>query len=425
MRLRELFSRIPKGPARNAFGLYLDAATSYLFPLITLPYLVRVLGPATFGSLAFCQSLVAYLGCLVEYGAALSGTRAAAAEADPKALSQLYGNVVLARMWLFLAAETLLLALVLAIPLVRELAGVLLPLSGILLAQALSPSWLYLGQERMAELARLNLLVNGAAVTAIFLFVRRQADLVLLAIILASGPLLGNVLALTRAARRWRLPWVPPRSSQAWQFLVEGFPLFLSTAATSLYTAANAFLLGLWATKEQVGFYSAAEKLVRAAQRALSPLATALIPHMVRTAGNSRNALFRQARGSLLGFLALGGTACLALELIAQPLIGWFLGPAFLPAVPALRLLLLILPMVAASGVLGFHLLLPLRRDRAFTATVAVAGALNVIGARVLTPAYGAVGMALAVVFSELWVGVAMLWVVRREGFSLFGGKRP
>lgn len=407
-----------RGFVSNTAGLYVETLTSYLFPLITLPYLVRVLGPQGFGTLAFAQSLVAYLGSAVEYGAVLSATRTAAAEQKEKVLGRLYWNVAFARLWLFLAAEALVLTFTVAVPRIREAAAAVWPLSAILLAQALSPNWLYLGRERMAELARLNVMINFGAVAAILLFVRKPDDLMLLAAILGAGPLAGSIIAVVWATRRWPLPWVPPSFREARNFLVSGFPLFLTVSATNVFTEANSFVLGLLADKQTVAFFSGAEKLVRSVQRFLTPIITSLYPTMVRTAEASREKLLERGKKLAALFFGLGLLASLALALTSRLLINLFLGQEFAASVPVFRLLCLSLPLSLTANAVGVHLLLPLRKDRPLIGIQTSAGLLTVLLAATLAPTFGAPGMAAALVAVTTWVLLAHLLVVRQ-------GQRP
>ncbi|MGQ9495948.1 MAG: flippase [Thermoanaerobaculaceae bacterium] len=400
----------------NTAGLYMESLTSYLFPLITLPYLVRVLGPKGFGILAFGQSLVSYLTIFVDYGFQLYGSRAAASCSDRRLLSGLFWNALLARGLLFAGAAVLLLVLTWWVPKIGEAAKVILFLLFIPLAQALSPTWLYLGCQKMASLAKLNFGVNALAAASIFLSVKGPHNLPVLAAILGLSPLLGNSLAAFMAAKTWPLQWVPPRWKDAKALLKEAFPLFLSTSAIALYTAANSFLLGLLTTKENVGTFAAAEKLVRAAQRLLNPINAALFPVMVQAASISRQELYRKVRRGGTVFIALSLGLAGILILLAPTLVSWLLGADFLASTPVVRLLAVMLPIVAASGVLGLHVLLPLGRDKVFAAIVIGAGVLNVMLALLLVPRLGSMGMAGAIVSTELAVTLSTAMAI------VFGG---
>lgn len=416
-RLKSLFGRY-RNLLSNTAGLYIETLTSYLFPLITLPYLVRVLGPKGFGLLAFGQSLVSYFTTFVDYGFQLYGSRAAASCSDRRLLSGLFWNAMLARGLLFAGTAVLLLVLTLWVPTIGEAAQVIRFLLFIPLAQVLSTSWLYLGCQKMEFLAKLNLAVNALAVASIFLFVKASQDLPVLAAIFGLTPLVGNSLAAFVAAKTWPLQWVPPRWKDAKALLREAFPLFLSTAAIAFYTAANSFLLGLLTTKENVGTFAAAEKLVRAAQRLLNPIGTALFPVMVQAASVSRQQLYRKVRLGGTVFLALSLGLAGFLILLAPTLVRWLLGADFLASTPVVRLLALMLPIAAASNVLGLHVLLPLGRDRAFTAIVVGAGVLNVTLALLLVPSLRSMGMAVAIVSTELAVTVSAAMAI------VFGGDK-
>jgi len=401
--------------ASNAAGLYLETLTSYLFPLITLPYLVRILGPHQYGTLAFAQSLVGSLGVIVDYAGNLTATRKVTElRANPEELAAVTGQVTLARVFLCLPALSLLGILAWFAPPVREALPLLILLAGVFLAQATSPAFLFLGLERMLELARLNFFINCAVVMAIFTLVRSPKDLLVLGGILSAGPLAGSYLGHLWLRQRWGLRPTWPSWRAVRGFLREGFPLFLSTAAMAAYTTANPFLLGLFAKKEAVAFYAGAEKIVRALLRLIAPLTTAFFPRMVEAAQGGTRELYRRAWKVLAAFCVMGASVGLFVAATAPWIVRLFLGAQFAPSVVPLRLLSVIFLLVAASNVLGFHLLLPLRRDALFTAIVVAASLANLTLAAVLAPGFGERGMAIAVVVTELMVTVAMLVAVEK-----------
>jgi len=191
------------------------------------------------------------------------------------------------------------------------------------------------------------------------------------------------------------LPWVRPSRRTVTAALRESWRLFISSAAVTLYTSANAFLLGLLSSTAQTAYFSAGEKLVRAAPRVIAPITTAVYPrvgHLVAHGEEARAA--RLTRVTVLVTAALSGAVALILVVLAEPIIQLLYGEAFGPSVEILRLLAVLLPVIAISGGLGNLILLTHHRDREIVAIVVTAGLVNIVLAVLIAPRHGAVGMA-------------------------------
>lgn len=405
-------ARRRSGFVENLAALYGVQAASYLLPLVTVPYLARVLGPAPLGVVAMAQALALYVTLIVEFGFHLSATREVArGRDDPRRLADLLAWVPGARVVVSLA--------LLPVPLlVARFVGPLADAPGLVwaaylagVAQGLAPAWFFQGMERMRQIALMDAGARLCATVGIFLLVRTPRDASLVLWLQAAGGALATAWGFVVAAGEVRMR--VPSPADAWAGLRLGWSMFVYRTAVSLYTAGNAFILGLLVPPSLVGYYAGAEKIVRALQGLLSPLSQTLYPRVSFLARRSRDDAARLALAALAAMSALGSALGLAAFGGAPVLVAVLLGDRFAPAVPVLRLLAAILPLVAASNVLGIQWMLPLGLDRPFTRIIVAAGAVNVGLAVVLAPRGGALGMAAAVVASEVLVTVAMLTYLR------------
>lgn len=154
------------GPTgQNLLSLYRVTAAGYLFPLLTLPYLARVLGLSGFGALAMVQSLAQYLSLAVEYGFTLSATREVARFRSHRArLAQILSEVLSARLLLALAVAVLAYVLGLFVPALRAKEALLW--AGVFWAVAwgMSPVWYFQGKERLRKVALLEVVAKALGV---------------------------------------------------------------------------------------------------------------------------------------------------------------------------------------------------------------------------------------------------------------------
>ena len=197
--------------------------------------------------------------------------------------------------------------------------------------------------------------------------------------------------------------------------------MFLFRSAVSLYTTANALILGVFAPVSSVGYFAAAEKLVRAMLGAFSPICQSLFPRLNHLLRHSQTEALRLVRVSL----AVMGGGAIALTIgiwfTAPYIIRVALGPGYSPAVGVLRILAVLLPAVSLSNVLGIQWMLPLGMDRAFNIIIILCGALNIAAAVLLAPRFAQMGMAASVAGCESLVTIAMFIVLWRRGLNPLG----
>lgn len=396
--------------ARNAASLYIIQFTNYIVPLVMVPYLVRVLGPAGYGAVAFAQGFINYLMLFVEYGFDWSATRKISVERDDhQAVNRTAVHVWAAKGLLSLVGLCVFLLLVSLVPKLREVSWLLLALYGLMLGNGLFPTWLFQGMERMVAISLINLGMKLGVLVGVFALVRRPEDVLVYSCLLGGGSVAAGLVGMVVSMRMFRLK--PARISWAgiWGALREGWVLFLSKASVSLYTAGNTFILGMLTNHSVVGYYSAAEKIVKAVQGLLGPLSQAAYPRFSKMASESKALALQWARRMLVLMGGLGLALSVTLFVGTPVIVGIVLGPEYEPSIMVIRILTVQPLLIGASNVLGVQIMLPFGKDRAFISILLGAGLINIALAILLTPIWKEVGMAAAVLFSEAFVTVSML----------------
>ena len=290
--------------ARNVASLYGVQFANYLLPLVTIPYLTRVLGPATWGLVAFAQAFGAYASIVIEYGFHLSATRAVASSRDSRSeLANLVAGVMGAKV--VLAAGAVILAVLLEswIPLFRAHPVFLWAAVFWAVGQSFSMLWYYQGFERMRLVAVLDVVGKAAATAGIFILIHHPADGWKVLVLQGSGALLSVVVATALVYRE--VPFRLPTWRLVSNTLRMGWSMFLFQGSMSLYGAGNAFILGLFASPAAVGFYAGAEKLARALMGLLAPIHQSLYPRLSHLVQHDRPAANRLARSSMF-LMSLG-----------------------------------------------------------------------------------------------------------------------
>jgi PST family polysaccharide transporter len=405
--------------ARNAASLYLIQFANYIVPLIMIPYLVRVLGPAGYGAVAFGQGLINYFMLFVEYGFDWSATRKISVHRnDPQVVNATALCVWAAKGLLALIGFGVLLALAGIIPRLSEEFLLLLILYGLAWGNVLFPTWLFQGMERMVAISLINLGMKLGVLIGVFTLVRKPEHYLLYAGLMSFGAVLSGMTGMIVAFRMFRLRFDRITWSGVWETLKEGWVLFLSRASVSLYTAGNAFILGMLTNNTVVGYYSAAEKIVKSILGLLDPIAQAAYPRFSKMAAESRDLTLAWGRRMLA---VMGGTGFLLMVGVlgeARFISDLLLGTEFALSVAVMQILAPIIFLIALSNVMGVQMLFPLHHDRFVLKIVLTAGLLNIAVALVLVPKWSANGMAVSVLLSELFVTVSYaVFLLVREGF--------
>jgi PST family polysaccharide transporter len=388
---------------QNLAALYSVHAMNYVLPLITFPYLTRTLGPNGWGGVAFVQSLGTILIMVIEYGFTLSaGREVSVRRNDREWLANKLGSVTAAKALLLIAVIAFAGIGVTYIPYFRS--NRLMLIAGFVWAgaQGMNPLWFYQGLERMRFTSSIDIIFKSIGVAAIFLLVRSQSQAPLVLVIYAAASVGSTSYIYFHALREFGIR--PAGARCIATELKAGFSLFLFQASVSLFTSANGFVLGLFVPVRIVGIYVGAERISRSVIGLLNPINQALYPRINLVLHENWEAAVMIIRKAFVSFV-IGAVLVTSFLLAAAPIIVKFLlGGRFVESVPTLRILALLIPLIAASNVLGIHWMLPLRRDRAFSIIVGCAGVINIIFACILAPRFAENGMASAVLIAEFTV---------------------
>ncbi|MGA3025700.1 MAG: flippase [Bryobacteraceae bacterium] len=389
--------------AQNVAALYGVQFGRKVIPLISVPYLARVLGPVGWGKVAFVTAVAEFLVILIEFGFNLSATREVARNRDcPEKCGEVMAGVLGAQALLSVLGVALALTIARWIPLLRENPTLLMGGMVYGVCQGFAPVWFFQGLERLRLSSGLEIGGKTAALFGLFVFVHSPADGWKVMALAGIAPAVTTLAALLLAYRT--IPLRSPSPALVRRAILMGWPMFVFRSAESLYGVGNSFLLGLFAGPVVVGYFAAAEKISKAAFGLLIPIRDAVYPRLSHLAKQGRDAAAPLAR---LGAMAMigGGLALSTGLFVAAPwLTRLLLGAAFQPAVAVLRILSALPLLLSITNSVGVQWLLPFGKDAAINQIIIAAGLLNVALSVALAPRFAHIGMAWAVVLSEAFV---------------------
>lgn len=400
---------------KNIYALLTVQFANYILPLITVPYLAHVLGVYAFGRIAFAQAVAQYFVVLADFGFNLSATRQVSLIRDsPLKISLLFSEVLTIKILLMLSGFLLLLALNSIIQSFSSNAR-LIEISYLsVLGNVLFPVWLFQGLERMRYITIYTVTARLISVVAIFVLVNNKQDIYVAAALQSGAGVLGGVFALIGAFYVTELRFQIPTFKNLMRAVLETWPIFLSNAAITLYTSTNIIVVGLMTTPAVVGYFSAADKIVRASINAITPISQAVYPRIVSLVSTSHASAFRFLN-RLLKWQGAGTLAIsLALLLFSRPITLDLLGPQFIKSVSVLKCMAFLPLFIGLSNVLGIQTMLAFNMKRVFSGIITRCGIVNIAILVPLIALYGADGAAISVLTTEIAVTLCMAYVLYR-----------
>jgi O-antigen/teichoic acid export membrane protein len=405
---------------RNFASLLTWQGMNYVLPLITLPYLARVLGAEHLGMLGFAGSVAAYAVLVGDWGFVLSATHAVAANKhDPPALNRIIWDTFAAKALLGAISLIVLLLTTQALPQLRAYQGLILLAWLQVPGNLITADWLLQGLERMGAFALASTLGRLAVLPFLFTLVRSPADLPLAVLLQSASNIVAGAISLFLALRTGTIGKPTLSLARTINALRGGAYVFASQASISLYANLNVVVVFALAGPLQGGLFVGAEKIRRAAQGLVGPLSMVMYPRISAMMGTKRKQAFVWVR-KLLVVQALLTLALAAGTWVLAPLaVRLVLGPSFAPAAQVLRAASPVLFLDGVNTVLVVQLLLPLGMRREFLLATAIPGFLSLSYMPVLAATRGAVGVALALCATELLVTVfAAAFLYRRNTFA-------
>lgn len=403
---------------RDIASVYGVQMANYIFPLVIVPYLTRVLGPATWGLVAMSLAFGMYCGLVVEFGFIFSASRELAGLEDRGRIEEVVAGVTGAKVILAGLAIVAAFAASLWVPVFERHPLLLWAAVVSELLKASLPNYFFYGMQRITMGSLLDISSRAASLMGVFFLVRKPADAWRYFALQAAGALLALLISHWMIYSRYALR--APRMADGLRMLKGSWPMFLFKSSHSMFTLGNSFVLGLFAPVQAVGYYAGAEKINAAAVGLLSPLNTALY---ARTAKLAKTDIVKAAaltRICLGVMLAVSAVLVLVMWLGAPLIIRIILGPQYGPSASVLKILALRAPLVAWTYVIGFQWLLVLGLEKPFQRVTMSALAINVALATFLAPRFSYIGMGWSVVTAELFAAIAMYWILKRRRLSPF-----
>lgn len=404
-----------------AFGACLQLST-YVLGFLTVPYLTRVLEPDGYGALAFTIGLNIYAWIAIDWGFSTGATRDVASNLhDPGALRMIFWQVMSAKIILSVVVGAGLIAFLLLTPSPGPgitIIPALINIGGILL----SVDWFVQGHEKIGWYAATTIGGRTTTVILMFLLVRGHDDVWIAAILQALSGLLGSLAGLVVAQRLVPLGRPQISLSGGWDKIRENRHYFLIGSNALIYVSAVPVILNACAGTAAVGFFAAADKVMRVGFSVMTPAATVMFPRTVRMLAEDKAAAAHAAGRSLLIQLVISSVLAAMMFFGADILSRDLMGAKMAPAAVVIQWLSPALVISAFNRVLSSQVLMPLGWAKETATALNQTIPVYIVLLAGLSYALGPSGAAIAFVVVELLTVVLYIRLVWRidRGY-LFG----
>jgi PST family polysaccharide transporter len=263
----------------NYIYLFLIQGANFILPLIALPYLVITLESERYGLVMIAQSLAIFFTIIVDFGFNISATREVSLlKEDKKKLSQFFWNVYSIKLILIMFSFVLLLCLIFFIDKFKTEPLIYIYSFGLVIGQAIFPTWFFQGIERMKMITFINVSAKIFFTISIFFFVLKPADFEFVPILNGLGFIISGLIGFIYSLKY--VNFIYPKFNNIIQISKESFNLFTSNFAVNLYSSSNTLVLGFFAGDTLAGVYASMEKLVIATKSIYIPLYQSIFPHL-------------------------------------------------------------------------------------------------------------------------------------------------
>ncbi|GCD78393.1 polisoprenol-linked O-antigen transporter [Thermaurantimonas aggregans] len=402
---------------RNFSYITLSQAANYLIPLITIPYISRVVGVEKFGWLEFSYSVVLYFIQLVEYSFDITATRRMAVIShNPILVSRLFSTVFWSKMILW-ALSTVIFGLLLATNTIfRAYAWPLLGYYFITFSFVLSQNWFFQGLQKLGVVALANVGLKLIFAILLFLFVKAESDYYLVAVSTTVGYLLVSMVTFWYAFRLIpELRVYFPGFKLIIRNIKNGFYIFSAGMANKFYALSGMYWAGTLLGTAQLGHFSAAHKLYMVVQSMMFyPVQMTLLPHLSKKMMEGFE-VYKKTFFRYLKWILLSTSLVSVLLYLMSPFVFKVLfGKDFLHAHTLFDLFIPSLIAGVFINLIVYQAFIHLKRDDLHFKVLVVLMVISITGNYIAIKHFGAIGGAgFRSIMDMLYVLLSWWWLLR------------
>ena len=394
----------------------INTTSSLLFPLITFPYVSRIIMADGIGKVQFFSSIINYIVILTGIGIPMYAIREIARVRDnQKELSKTTVEIMSLNLLLNVFGYFAVAILCMSVVKIQEEVFLFLLLSSSIVLTTIGCPWFYSGIEDFKYVTARGLIVQIASVTLLFTMVKTSDDLMYYGAYTVIANIGNNVLNFIRLRKFISIKVIEWNSINPWRHFKPAMAIFVFNLITSIYVNLDSIMLGSLSTTESVGYYTAATRVTHMLVIFVTSLGAVMLPRLSNLVNKGQHEeFFRLANKSYRFVLMLSFPICMGIISVAPTLIRLFCGDTFEPSIQTLQIMAPIVIAIGISNLIGVQVLYPLGKIKLVTASTCIGAIVNIIMNLLLIPKYAQDGAGIATVFAEISVSLTQFIIARK-----------
>ncbi|MDD5940355.1 MAG: flippase [Lachnospiraceae bacterium] len=405
---------------KNFFMNAVLTASFVVFPLITFPYVSRILQPSGTGKVAFATSLISYFTMIAQLGIPTYGIRVCAAQRDDKVrLSRTVHELLVINLFMCVLSYAAFFLCLFLVPRLKEERPLYLVVSLSVIMTSLGMEWLYKGLEQYSYITVRSVAFKFIALYAMFLLVRTKRDYVIYGGITIFATSASGLLNLLRAHRFITWKWLG--SYNVRQHIKPVLVFFAMTVASTIYTNLDAIMLGFLSTDTDVGYYNVAVQIKNVLVSFITSLGVVVMPRASFYVRHGEMEAFRRVSVKALQFVMVSAVPLMVYFILyAGEGILFLSGPLYGGAVLPMRMIMPTILFIGLTNILGIQILVPLERENTVLFSTIAGAVTDLVLNAALIPSFKASGAAAGTLAAEFIVLAWQYAALRKEASAAF-----
>lgn len=402
--MSNLFNRIKsnsdaKTVINNFAWLSVLQIAGYIFPLISIPYLAKVIGVDGFGKIAFASAVIIWIQTITDWGFNFTATRDVAKNKNDKLMvSEIFSNVLWSRILLMIISFVVLSILIVLIPLFKDNYLVIFASFLMIPGHICFPDWFFQAVEKMKYITILNLLFKLLFTLSIFLVVKEKDDYLWQPILISLGYVVCGMISMYIILVRWKIELNRFSFAKVMKTIRSSTDVFINNLTPNLYNSFSVMLLGFCGGSQANGLLDGGNKFVNIATQFQTTLSRTFFPYISRK--EDKIGLF--ARINNICSILL----CVILFVFAPTIIHLMLSEEFEGSIVILRLLAISLIFTGLSNTYGTNYLIVRHKEKILRNLTLISSVIGFVLAIPLVYYFSVVGAALTILISRGILGV-------------------
>lgn len=384
-----------------------------VIPLITTPYLTRVLGPNELGVYNYANTVATYYLMFSMMGMSILGNKKISlARSDGEDISEIFSKLLFVQV--FNSIVSIVLYLGYFFIFCNSNKTIVLLQLFILISAIFDVSWFYQGLERFKSIAIRNILINCLTTILIFLFVNKPEDIVIYSAIKCISVLISQLVLFFSCIKK--IVWVKPNVKWIKTTYIELLVFFIPIAAESIFHNFDRVMLGVMINYSAVTFYYLSRMITDIPQCFITSINTIMYPRITILVGQNRN---DEAKKLTYYSFALINAVCVGMAfgiaVIAKDFVALYLGVDYQYCAICIPWLAPYIVLAAWNGTVRYQYLIPNGLEKIYSKAIVIGIVLNFILNLILIKKLGVIGAILATVFSEFIIAIIQTKPVWKE----------